>query len=351
MDNDSYDGEDPPILLRKARMAEVANLAGVGIATVDRVLNGRPNVREETRQRVLQAKAAIETGSAPAERARPWRLKVFLPGEAGPSTEYLAACFQEEGKRGNAIIECVFTKKMEPAVLARKLRACSGQGIDAVAFQALEDPRVRHAVEDLKALNIPCLSLLSPLESPDIIGYAGVDNRAAGRTAGLLMGRMLPHTGKVAVLTGGQLYRAHEDREMGFRAALRGDHRHLEVIGAVSGMDDIEGNRREVHAMLEAHPEVSGIYNVGGGNEGVVRALREAGATGEIMVIGHNLTPKTQGYLLEGSMDIVLHQNMRRAAQEAVAALVAHLEHRVRRPSMLGVEIITRENTQGADFG
>ncbi len=351
MNTDDFSRAEPPVVLRRARMSEIAKLAGVGIATVDRVLNNRQNVREETRQWVLQAKAAIETGATPGERSRPWRLKVFLPGEAGPSTEYLAACFQEEGKRGNAIIECVFTKKMEPAVLARKLRACSGQGIDAVAFQALEDPRVRHAVEDLKALNIACLALLSPLECPDIIGYAGVDNRAAGRTAGLLMGRMLPHPGKVAVLTGGQLYRAHEDREMGFRAAIRGDYRHLEVIGAVSGMDDIEGNRQEVLALLEAHPDVIGIYNVGGGNEGVVRALQEAGATGEITVIGHNLTPKAQGYLLEGSMDIVLHQNMRRAAREAVAVLVAHLEHRARRPSMLGVEIITRENTQGADFG
>lgn len=351
MDKNDLDRGEPPIVPRRARMAEIAKLAGVGIATVDRVLNGRPNVREETRQRVLQAKAAIETGAQPAARNRPWRLKVFLPGDAGPSTEYLADCFQEEGSRGNAIIECVFTQKMEPAVLARKLRACSGQGIDAVAFQALEDPRVRHAVEDLKALGIPCLALLSPLESPDIIGYAGIDNRAAGRTAGLLAGRMLPHPGKVAVLTGGQLYRAHEDREMGFRAALRGDYRHLEVIGAVSGMDDIEGNRRAVLALLETHPDVSGIYNVGGGNEGVVRALQQAGAAGEILMIGHNLTPKTRGYLLEGAMDIVLHQNMHRAAQEAVAALTAHLEHRERRPAILPVEIITRENTEGADFG
>lgn len=85
--------------------------------------------------------------------------------------------------------------------------------------------------------------------------------------------------------------------------------------------------------------------------EGVVRALQETGAAGEIMVTGHNLTPKTQAYLLEGSMDIVLHQNMRRAAREAVAVLTAHLEHRTRRPAMLAVEIITRENTLGADFG
>lgn len=336
---------------RRARVAEIARLAGVGTATVDRVLNDRPHVSPATRQRVQQAKTAIETGTPTVSRPRPWRLKVFLPDEAGPSTEYLATCFQDVGAEGNATIECVFTKKMEPAVLARKLRACAGQGIDAVAFQALEDLRVRDAVEDLAARDIPSLALLSGLESPSLVGFVGIDNRAAGRTAGYLMGRLACQPGPVAILSGGRLYRCHEDREMGFRASLRRDFVHLNVIETYCGHDDIEGNYREICALIDARPDLIGIYNVGGGNEGVVRAFRDSGATGKIMHIGHNLTPKTQGYLLDGSMDVVLHQNMRRAAGQTVAALIAHLEHRRFQPEILPVEIITRENIQGATFG
>jgi transcriptional regulator with XRE-family HTH domain len=40
---------------RQARIADVAARAGVGIATVSRVLNGRANVSEETREKVLDA--------------------------------------------------------------------------------------------------------------------------------------------------------------------------------------------------------------------------------------------------------------------------------------------------------
>jgi len=254
------------IITRRAKIVEIARLAGVGTSTVDRVLNDRPHVSAATRQRVEQAKTAIELGAQPVARSRPWRLKVLLPDEAGPSTEYLAACFQDVGSKGNATIECVFTKKMEPAVLSRRLRACAGQGIDAVAFQALEDPRVSDAVEDLAAIGIPCLALLSRLHSSSLVGFVG-------------------------------------------------------------------------------------IYNVGGGNEGAVRALRDAGTAGKIILIGHNLTPKTQGYLLDGAMDVVLHQNMRRAAGQAVDALIAHLEHRDFQPGILPIEIITCENLQGATFG
>jgi len=339
------------IITRRAKIVEIARLAGVGTSTVDRVLNDRPHVSAATRQRVEQAKTAIELGAQPVARSRPWRLKVFLPDEAGPSTEYLAACFQDVGSKGNATIECVFTKKMEPAVLSHRLRACAGQGIDAVAFQALEDPRVSDAVEDLAAIGIPCLALLSRLHSSSLVGFIGIDNRAAGRTAGYLMGRLAHRPGPVAILSGGQLYRAHEEREIGFRAALRQGFSHLKVVGTYCGHDDIDGNDRETRRLINEHPDLIGIYNVGGGNEGAVRALRDAGTAGKIILIGHNLTPKTQGYLLDGAMDVVLHQNMRRAAGQAVDALIAHLEHRDFQPGILPVEIITCENLQGATFG
>ncbi|NVO57924.1 LacI family DNA-binding transcriptional regulator [Rhodobacteraceae bacterium B1Z28] len=343
--------DSEPLIPKHARVADIARLAGVGTATVDRVLNGRGNVRDSTRQRVIQAKAAIETGTPVVDRNRPWRLKIFLPGEAGPSTEYLAQCFQEFGARGNATIECVFTTKMEPGALARKLRACEGQGIDAVAFQALEDQRVRDAVDHLKIRGIPCLSLISSLANSAVIGFVGTDSRAAGRTAGLLMGRLCQSAGLVAIISGGQYYRSHENREMGFRAVVRKEFPHLQLADTISGQDDIEGNYNATCIFIEEHPDLLGIYSVGGGNEGIVRALQANGVAGEVKLIGHNLTAKTQAYLLDGSLHYVLHQNMRRAAELAVQVMIAELEHQKPIIPILPTEIITRENILGTTFG
>jgi DNA-binding LacI/PurR family transcriptional regulator len=52
-----------------ATIAEVARQAGVGVATVSRVLNGSPAVREQTRQRVLDAIAELGYAPNPAARA------------------------------------------------------------------------------------------------------------------------------------------------------------------------------------------------------------------------------------------------------------------------------------------
>lgn len=341
----------PLPVLRRATVAQIARLARVGTATVDRVLHDRPNVGAATRQRVLQAKQAIESGAAERERIRPWRLRVFLPEDAGPSTEFLARCFQEFGARGNATVECVFTRKMEPGILARKLRATAGQGIDAVAFQALDDPRVHEAVQDLDRFGIPALAVLSPIENPVMIGFVGLNNRAAGRTSGYLMGRLTRREGAVVVVTSGQLYRSHEDREMGFRIALRQDFPRLSPVLICNANDDGDGNYAAVSTLLAERNDIVGIYSVGGGNLGIARALGEAGLAREIVFICHNLTPRTQGFLMDGTIDIVLHVNMRLVAEEAVEALCAHLEKRPFKQRALLTGVITRENIVGATFG
>ncbi len=333
----------------RARIVDIARQARVGTATVDRVLNDRPHVSPATRHRVLSAKSALERGTAQVLPTRRWKLQVFLPAEAGPSTEFLAQCFKAIDARGLADIECEAIKKIEPDALATKLNACAGRRVDAVAFQSLDDPRVRNAVANLTRVNIPCLTLLSGLENSGVIGRIGIDNRAAGRTAGFMMGRLHALPGRVAVVTGSLLYSIHEDREVGFRSILRREFPHLSIVGICHGYDDIDSNFRAVDELLKRNPDLSGIYSVGGGNEGIVGALQKHGS--DVIFIAHNLTYKTQGYLLSGSMDIVLHQNMRKVAEQAVDTLIANLQKQSLAIETLPTEIITRENILGAEFG
>lgn len=330
----------------RARIKEIAALANVGTATVDRVLHGRSHVAHATKQKVLQAQSAIESGAWTVRGPRPWRLKVILPEMAGLSTEYLARCFEEFGARGNAVVECGFSKKLEPKALARKLRSCGSGKWDAVAFQALEDPRVREAVSYLKEREVPCLSLLSPLPNSDVVGFAGSDARSAGRTAGLLMGSSCSHGGTLAIISGGQLYRSHESREMGFRSHIREHAKHLTVLDTLIGQDDSDQNYQNVTALIRGCPDLVGIYNVGGGNEGIVQALQEADLANEVCVIAHNLTPRTRKHLSEGTVNFILHQDMRLLAERSMNAIIGSLAKEHHEPSLIPIEIVTRENLE-----
>jgi len=156
------------------------------------------------------------------------------------------------------------------------------------------------------------------------------------------MGRLCHRPGKIAMFWGGHFYRSHEEREIGFRSVIRDAFPHLSPLDAFEGLDDPAKIYPLAREVLEAHPALVGIHNIGGGNRGIEKALIESGRKDQITYIAYNLTPLTRQALLTGVMDAVVHQDMARAAAMSLDALV---NHSVRRPVALEripVEIILR---------
>jgi LacI family transcriptional regulator len=145
-------------------------------------------------------------------------------------------------------------------------------------MMALEHPAVREAVAALAARGLPVVTLISDLSNSERAAFVGLDNRAAGRTAGYLIGRFIgARAAKVALIAGSLSYKAHEEREAGFLHVIDEMFPRLEVVGLREGQDDAGKNYRQTRALLEQHPDMGGIYNIGGASDGVARALKEAG--------------------------------------------------------------------------
>jgi LacI family transcriptional regulator len=333
---------------RSARVADIALEARVSTATVDRVLNGRGGVSEATEYRVREAVESIVARRP--KRLRPaarYQFEVLLPKDAGPSTEYLGRALETLGRTDRSKLTCSFVEKMNPAALADRLDRARQRGVSGIAFQALDHPFVHDAVDRIVTDGIAIVALISALDGSSKVAFVGLDNRAAGRTAGFLMGRFAEKKGRVAVLWSGQLYRSAELREIGFRGVIRSEYPGLQVLDLVSGTDDSEDHQRLVYSALGDYPDLVGIYSVGGGNRGVVKALNERGRTGKLTLIGHNLTATTRRFLIDGAMDAVIHQDMELAARIAVSELLAQCDGGASHIQRLPIEIITRENMQG----
>lgn len=335
---------------RRARIADIAAKAEVGTATVDRVLNKRGGVSERTKQKVREAMAALEGQRgfiSKRDAGGCLKIRLVLPANAGQSTELLAQEFIRIGTASNLQVGITFVEKMNSAALAENLSLRSGEEFDGIAFQALDHPLVRDAAERVSSQGVPMVCMISGIDGLKPQQYVGTDNRAAGRTAGFLMGRMSRRVGKIAVVWGGALYRCHEDREIGFRAAIREGFPSFDIINLHSGRDDDDRNYEQVASLLSEEKDLVGIYSVGGGNEGIVSAMVKFGVGDEIILIGHNLTPLTRKYLIDGVMDAVIHQDMRTAARMAVASLVAQQQGNSINLRRLPIEIVTKENADG----
>lgn len=309
-----------------ARIPDIARTAGVSTATVDRVLNGRGGVREATAQRVMQvaaqmgylptaaAAAVLTPGAAlaPVSRTAPMRVAFLLPAGTNRYLRMLGDYIDFAHDQWAAIdMKCRthYVESFNPNELANQLLR-HGKRADAVAFMALEHPVVRDAVNTLAAQGVPAVTLISDLSNSQRLAYVGIDNRAAGRTAALLLGRFLgPRpAGKIAMLAGSLDYRGHEEREIGFLHLIESNFPNLRVIGLREGHDDAERNYMQTRKLLEQHPDLAGIYNSGGGSDGVARAIVEAGADHKILFVGHGLTPDTRALLIDGTMDALITQ-------------------------------------------
>lgn len=324
---------------------EIAQLAGVSEATVDRVLHGRPNVRPATAERVLRATAECrylsEQDLARLTRPERLRLTVVLPASANPFIRSMNAelrAWAQVRDRG-VRIHSYLIDPLNPEAMAHALLRL-GRTSDALAFFGGDHPDVRDAVDDLTRRGKLMLTLISDITGSQRRAYIGIDNLAAGRTAAYLLAQSaLPETGSLATVTATRYYRAHVEREMGFHELIQRSHPHLDFSGTIEGQDDPDTNMRLTLDLLDSRPDLRGIYNVGGSSEGIATALRRTGREGKVRLIGHGLGPGTRRLLQNGTMMAVFTQR----TQTLLEVMLDQL-HAPTLPSLLPMQIVFPTN-------
>lgn len=340
-------------MMKRATIADVARAAGVGVATVDRLLNGRGGVSEETTRRVIAAAEAVGYHAAPLMRYRaaetlPRRVYGFVLQKREDvffrsiAAELVAAVARAPGIRGECVIE--FVDKIDPAAIAAALRRV-GASAHAIGCVAIDHPIVSAAVAELAERGVPVFALLSEMSGAAVAGYVGLDSHALGRSAAWFIHRTAPRPGLIALLVGSHRYLGHHLSEIGFRSYFResgGVHRLLET--AVN-LDDPEVAYAATTYLLDTHADLVGLYDAGGGREGIIAALRERGSGRDIAVVCNEITPVTREALLDGTITFAFALPMRNFAAAVVEELTAPIPSpRGTVKRMLPFDIYMQEN-------
>lgn len=328
--------------MNRPTVHDIAKEAGVSLATVDRVLNARPGVRDKTIAKVQGAVARLgyvrDTYAANLARKRLYRFVFVLPEGPNQFADSLRAALDEAHVAqvsDRTVIEVVRVPLHDPHAIVRRLRQLAAETLDGVALMVPETPQVRDAV-----------ALVSDLPNSRRDHFIGTNNVAAGRTAGLLMGRFVQRSGEVLVVTNSMRARDSLERRLGFDAVLAAGFPGLRVLPSVESFDDPARMRAVVRAVLAQRRAVVGIYSMGSGNTALSDALRESGHIGDLVSLAHELTPTTETALRAGALAAVIAQNVGHLARSALRVLRAlcdgsaiyEAQERVR------IEIILREN-------
>ncbi|WP_328936994.1 LacI family DNA-binding transcriptional regulator [Streptomyces tauricus] len=280
--------------LRPPTMADVARLAGVSHQTVSRVLGDHPNVRDETRAKVLHAIEEMGYRRNPSARALVTRRTRTLGVVASDTTLYGPAstlfALEEAARAEGYLVSTVSLRKLTVEKLAEALDHLSEGGVEGVVAIAPQ----RSAVEALAGLRHP-FPVVTVGSGPGVgIPSVNVDQHLGARLAT----RHLLAAGHRTVwhLAGPEDWQEAADRAAGWRTTLeaagvepplilRGDWSPLS--GYRAGQELAGWLGRGLTAVFVANDQMA---------LGVLRALREAGVRTpqDVAVAGFDDIPESE---------------------------------------------------------
>lgn len=299
---------------------EIALQAGLGVATVDRVLNRRAHVRDHTRKRVEQAINELEKQELQLVTAgRKLIVDVVVEAPTRFANEIKDVLEAELPALHPAVFRPRFQMKetMTTAEVVDTLQSIARRGSHGVFLKARDVPEIRDAIGELHRRGIPVITTFTDIPVSARIAYAGLDNRIAGATAAYLLAQWLgPQPGNVLITMSDERFRGEEEREISFRRALRTRYPRLTLIDASGGhgLDSLTEER--VLKALGSRTKVSAVYSMGGGNIAILRALEELRQS-PLCFIGHDLDKDNVRLLREGKVQAILHHDLRQDMRSA----------------------------------
>ncbi|MRT24979.1 substrate-binding domain-containing protein [Enterobacteriaceae bacterium RIT697] len=336
--------------MKKASLLKVAELAGVGIATVDRVINERGGVSPETIRKVLRAARQLGLKRLlPDDTQQPWQIEVFLSSNGTWFFQQLADEFAKIADRmGYRKIKLYRTLVSEnpPEKLAEKIKK-SSELRDGIIVYGHDYPSVHEALLNCHEKGIPVITLVSDLPDAQRFCHVGINQYQAGRTAGLLMSQSKKTPGDVIMVSGRFDFSAHIQRIAGFRDAITQRAPWLRLREVLAGEDESHKIRILLQKTLQKSENIVGLYNSGDNNRDISELMQQK-LVSDCCYITHELYDVTRKLLNDNVLTYTLDQNARQHAVLSTELLLRHLETgfqpEMYKDGRVNLMIITAEN-------
>lgn len=292
--------------MQKIRISDICLATGLSRSTVDRALNGRGQVHARTIETIQRT--VLHLSGEERETARETHIPVDVLLRLGSGMmRQMKLAFDSVKRPADRFHDLC---QLNEETVLRELREVCADTKRAAIVAVKDTDRIRSLLARSRKAGKRIVAFISELGADARDGFVGIDNKAAGATAAYLITEAIgDRPATVGVVVGDNAFRCHEDREIGFRTTLREIGRRVVLAGEARGEDNADRTYHAVRRMLDAHPGIGAIYNVSGGNLGLVRALKELGREQDIMVISHELTNISVPLLYESSLNFMFSQD------------------------------------------
>ncbi len=186
------------------------------------------------------------------------------------------------------------------------------QKADAIVLTPYDSQAIGSAIVEANKAKIPVFTadIASTAKEGTVIAHVASNNVQGGAEAGKLMCAGLPnHAGSVAVIDQPEVTSV-QDRVKGFKEALAQNCPSAKIVADISGGGERAKASSVMEDLLQSHKDLKGVFGINDDSAlGAVTAIKAAGLTGKVVVVGYDATPEARTAIKNGEMygDAIQH--------------------------------------------
>lgn len=176
--------------------------------------------------------------------------------------------------------------------------------VDAIVLTPYDSQAIGSAIVEANSASIPVFTadIASTSAQGKVVAHIASDNVQGGFQAGKLICQAVGKTGTVAIVDEPEVTSV-QDRVKGFKQALS------QLCPGVTVVADVDsgGTRTKASSdtgdILQAHKNLKGIFGINDDSAlGALTAVRAAGLTGKVAIVGYDATPEARSAIAAGQM-------------------------------------------------
>ncbi|WP_010261441.1 LacI family DNA-binding transcriptional regulator [Treponema primitia] len=334
---------------------EIAELAGVSIGTVDRVLYKRGRVSAVTKAKIETIIERYQFTPNPIarrlKRNRAYHFCALLPQrdqDAGYWSQILTGI--EEAATEIAPLgvemEIIEFDRYSQEKFQAAAAAILEKKPDGLIFSPIMPGRISSFIEGIRQIGIPCIFIDAKLPGADPLCTIGQDSFRGGYLAGRLMHLFAGKITKpVAILDlHGEDYHIVQRRDGFLRYA--GEQGFPSLVQEYSSYLGTEISVEEISRFLRENPDLTGIFVTNSMAHRVAQAAKERKKPRDFLLIGYDLVPNNRLFLEEGWIDVIISQRPESQGREALLNLYRRivLEQQIPQKVEIPLDMYLKEN-------
>lgn len=341
---------------KRVTLTDIAKVAGVTPATVQRALKGLEGVGDEQRQKILRV--AKEMNYRPNALASTLKrgevhIAVVLPNAEAENQYYAASLWNGVQTMLDSSYGCLakghpFPYERSPHRLGQAIEQMYRKmesGLDGVITMGTKDETFLSVCHQLDQRRIPYVFVGTDCQETNRLCCVTACNDVAGKMAAdLFLNLQNGRSGKI-ILTGDFSIEDQRENALGFEEQIGRHDRNFRIIKLIN-YNGIQATGLELSRLLASDKDVVGIYSTSARNTLAISQATQ-GLESKILTVGSDVFPENIELLQKRQISAIIHKRSFDQAQRAAQVLVDYLLTRnenFRRREQVLPQIVTNGN-------